>query len=624
MKRLRNILFLSPDTQVRDRTLHRIWVVLCLTGLGCCIGLLTLLMGATAYQKLPGLALFRSYLHHPLLLFLNLLLPVVLIWLFYFLSGRAWMAYLGSASPCFLIALVNYYKIRFRGDPLLGADLLLASEAGGMMEHYTFDITWVIAAAAVCLLTGLLFSIFLIPGAMKHKKCRIIGTLTCMAVILGSYFTLYTSPATYSKTANDELINPWSDVELFVSKGVLYPFLYSTRDMFPQPPAGYEEKSAKTLLESYQDADIPEEQKVDVVGVMLEAFCDLTDFPALTDHTAVQQVYAPWHRLEEQSVSGNLLTNIFAGGTVDSEWCFLSGYSQYDQFRSPTDSYVWYLRQQGYDALFHHPGYNWFYNRQNVNEYLGFQDSLFTENCFGSMVDPFTAVSNSDSILVDYLLEELDEERDAPLFSFSVTYQNHGPYSAEPSKEPKLTPDNTGWSEESCNILNSYLRGVEDTISNMARMLEELETREDPVVVVLFGDHKPWMGNADSVYTEMGANFDISTLDGFYNYYSTPYLIWANSAAKEVLGQRFSGQGGDFSPCFLMPKLFDLCGWEGSAFMQLSREMREVTPLLHTRSLFLADGTVTDMLNPEAEEFYSDYLCAQYYREKKVDPTAEK
>jgi hypothetical protein len=141
---------------------------------------------------------------------------------------------------------------------------------------------------------------------------------------------------------------------------------------------------------------------------------------------------------------------------------------------------------------------------------------------------------------------------------------------------------------------------------------------------VLFGDHKPWMGNANSVYTEIGANFDFSTLDGFRTYYTTPYLIWANPAAREVLDETFTGEGGDFSPCFLMPKLFDLCDWEGSAFMQLSREMREITPLLHARSLFLTDGILTDILSPETEAFYSDYLCAQYYREKKIDPTAEK
>lgn len=61
------------------------------------------------------------------------------------------------------------------------------------------------------------------------------------------------------------------------------------------------------------------------MGVMLEAFCDLTDFDALAGFDTVQEVYAPWHALEEQSLSGRLLTNIFAGGTVDTEWGFLTG-----------------------------------------------------------------------------------------------------------------------------------------------------------------------------------------------------------------------------------------------------------------------------------------------------------
>ena len=82
MKHLYNMIFLPPGTEERYQTAHRVWLGLCLTGLGCCIGLLTLLLGATACVKLPGGALFVSYLKHPLLLFLNLLFPVALVWLF--------------------------------------------------------------------------------------------------------------------------------------------------------------------------------------------------------------------------------------------------------------------------------------------------------------------------------------------------------------------------------------------------------------------------------------------------------------------------------------------------------------------------------------------------------------
>lgn len=68
------------------------------------------------------------------------------------------------------------------------------------------------------------------------------------------------------------------------------------------------------------------------------------------------RAYEPWHQLEEQSVTGNLLTNIFAGGTVDSEWGFLTGYTTHDDFRKPTDSYVWYFRSPGLPDHVQPPG----------------------------------------------------------------------------------------------------------------------------------------------------------------------------------------------------------------------------------------------------------------------------
>ena len=108
----------------------------------------------------------------------------------------------------------------------------------------------------------------------------------------------------------------------------------------------------------------------------------------------------------------------------------------------------------------------------------------------------------------------------------------------------------------------------------------------------------------------MGLTFDLGTLQGFYDYYATPYLIWANAAAKEILGDDFTGDGGDFSPCFLMPKVFDLCGWTGPAFMQLARQVREVTPLVHERGLYLYDGQITDAL-PRSSRTLSPASCGR-------------
>mgnify|MGYP001044370030 CR=1 FL=1 len=86
-------------------------------------------------------------------------------------------------------------------------------------------------------------------------------------------------------------------------------------------------------------------------------------------------------------------------------------------------------------------------------------------------------------------------------------------------------------------------------------------------------------------------------------------------AAKEVLGADFTGDGGDFSPCFLMTRLFDACGWAGPGYMQLSRAMRDISPLLHTNGLFLHDGVLTSVLSDTDRSFYRSWLAVQYYRE---------
>lgn len=152
-----------------------------------------------------------------------------------------------------------------------------------------------------------------------------------------AFVSLYLNPTVYDQTPTQAIRYAWSDVEVYLSKGGLYPFLHSFRDMLPTPPENYDKEEADSLLQQYEDQSIPEGQKVSVMGIMLEAFCDLTDFDALAGQEGVTQVYAPWHQLEAQSISGDLLTNIFAGGTVDSEWAFLTGYSTMMSFgRTPT------------------------------------------------------------------------------------------------------------------------------------------------------------------------------------------------------------------------------------------------------------------------------------------------
>ena len=92
-------------------------------------------------------------------------------------------------------------------------------------------------------------------------------------------------------------------------------------------------------------------------------------------------------------------------------------------------------------------------------------------------------------------------------------------------------------------------------------------------------DHKPWLGYSNSAYQELGVNLELSSEEGFYNYYATRYLLWANDAAKAALGRELTGEGPDVSSCFLMNLVFDQLGWTGDAWAQATTDIwREIPP----------------------------------------------
>ena len=586
-----------------------LWNGLLMLGAALALGLLCLMLAPAQY----GWELFYDYFAHPALVALNLLPPVVLMALLFGLTGRAWLAYALTALPVLALAAANAYKMFFRDDPVIAADLLLLGEAGNMAGKYQLFLFGKLAAALGCALVSALLLALLARGRpLGRFRAGIAGTALACAAALSP---LYASDQVYQDNANEEHINKWSVTQQYVSRGLLYPFLHSVKDAFPRPPEGYDQREAEGWLAQYEDAAIPEDKKVNLVGIMLEAF---TDFSQFEEIQFSQDVYAVWHALEQEGYSGSLLANIFAGGTVNTERAFLTGVGDgnYD-YRGDAPSYVRYLKGQGYRATGSHPSYNWFYNRQNVNAYLGFDSYRFTEDYFGPVygADP---VLNDDGFLPDLTRTVLEQlEQDAPLFSFSVTYQGHGPYGDRECwwGEPEDFFTNPGLDDASRYILSNYLGSVMATQRHLADMVDAFRASDEPIVLVVFGDHKPWLGNGNSVYHALGVTLDQDSREGFYNYWSTPYLIWANEAAKAAVGRDIAGEGPDISPCFLMNVLFEQLGWTGDAYMQAADQCRAQLPVIHSHGVRLtASGELTAQLPPEQAELARRLLCLSYCR----------
>ncbi|MGX8698689.1 MAG: sulfatase-like hydrolase/transferase, partial [bacterium] len=215
------------------------------------------------------------------------------------------------------------------------------------------------------------------------------------------------------------------------------------------------------------------------------------------------------------------------------------------------------------------------------------------------------------------VLTSLYQNRDksVPYFNFSITYQNHGAYRTDTTYEESFL-ERGSLSEASYNILNDYLHGIADTSNRMLTFLDSLRDDPEPVAVIFFGDHMPWMGDGNSVLHEAGINIDLATEEGFYNYYGTPYIIWANEAAKAVTGSDFVGEGERVSPGYLMNLLFREWGIEGGAWAQYNASLLDRMEIANTgSSIYRIDGALytAAMLEGDGKQMVSEHKIAEYY-----------
>lgn len=170
------------------------------------------------------------------------ILFVILILLI--IVNRLWIS-VGIASILVIVlSLINYFKLSFRDDPLLVEDLSLFFEMRNMTERYKIHISssmlmWI---AGMVVITFILWKIRKNIKINTKIKTRIILGIILMLSAVGwvKYFIL--NDAYYQKTENIALINRWGSTQQFISRGFIYPFLYSSKDAGMKKPDGYNKR----------------------------------------------------------------------------------------------------------------------------------------------------------------------------------------------------------------------------------------------------------------------------------------------------------------------------------------------------------------------------------------------
>lgn len=605
--------FPQKDWPCRKKAGFWLWNAALVTLFALLAGVMALRMAYGPYDSM----FFRTYFSVPGLLWRNLLPPVLLILLLWALLRRSWLAFLLGGLVTMGFPAAGYYVLLFRDDPLTPDLLKYLREAVTISATSGYDLTpsGPQLLALGLLVAGTIVLALLVRG--KPRRALLWVPLICLLLL---------EPAIrdadfYESSLDNTSVNQFSITESYIGRGFWYPFLHQLMGAQEVPPLELElpilsdeqteeeivpaEPTLEDLLAGYSDSDIPEETKIDLMIFQREAYADFSKYDIEGMDWSCYDLY---HALREESYYGTLVANVFSGGTIDTERCFLTG--MWDVSALPADrnlnSYVWYFKDQGYTVEGAHPCFNWFYDRLTVNPRLGFDRYLYSE-------DTFTALSNwtvaYDDILMPVVWDMYQEQTadGKPYFGFHVTYEGHGPYIEDYIDWAGANYSDAIFTGKLRSIFNNYLGILHDCDVHLTALVDKLRESERPIALVLYGDHKPWLGNEREVYDALGLSLDMSTEEGFYNYSTTEYLIWINPAAEAVLGRQIRGQGPTISPCYLMNVIFEQLGWEGTAYSKKMEEYRQVMPVITTTGRFVIDGELVTQVPEEhmemAEEF---------------------
>lgn len=614
--------------------------VLTAVALSGCITLLALWLQPNALRTI--LSVFRG---SPLLIVLNALPVGLLVVLFAFLFQNVfYSAALVNLVVCGL-SIANRIKIEVRDEPVFPRDLTLLKEVGSAMGSY--DIRFPVSAIAVvigsCILL-LVLGIFLrckpfFPNSAGRRwAVRLGGAAASLAILVGLIFTVYASKSLYDSFP---VSNAYYVPSVFNELGFPYCFTHHFTTYTVDKPAGF----VRSEAEDWDSGETVPGQKppVHVVMVMNEAFSDLTDDSAFT-YTAENDPLPNLHALrsDPNCISGHVVVPGFAGGTANTEFDVLTGMqtnalsaSTTSAFRAVNrnlDSLYRIFDADAYQTSFFHPGDSWFYNRENVYRFLGAEKIEFAE-------DMENLEYKGRWVTDDYMAGQIEQTFENAvsngkfLFNYTTTIQNHMSYTADKyGADSDYSPVQTSatLSDVAQTLLSVYIKGARDADTMLGRLRDYFSASSEPVVLVFWGDHLPYLGDNQLAYKELGMDLtpEENGSASFLRSYETPYVIWANDAAAQALDWEKSvtaaalPKDGTISACYLGATVLELTGRAAeSPWFQYLTDLRRELPVIQKETVMLSDQSIVraDALSADQTALIAKLRNWSYYKLKYKD-----
>ncbi len=447
------------------------------------------------------------------------LLQLMIAYLLYALSRRLWVFVVLQGLLMAVLYVGNAVKISFFGGPVMPDDVYALHSLLLILEGWRF----IAVAVPLAAMAGLLLFNF----TLRHWSAY----LACVILILFGTTLVY-KPSEILDPLDAHFGNSvWDQRSNYLYRGAtLYTLQESARyfaDADAIPDRDLAQAAAVQLLSDAPPKSAPTPfTPRNVHMVLLESFWD----PSTLKKAGYSQIpFAPeFRKLWKRAGYSHAMSPVFGGYTANAEFEILCGFPVIKdsvkferRLLNDVPCLPHLLAGLGYRTLVSHPNVPVFWNRINAYRRMGFQ-TYWSEKDF--VLDDMNREFLADVSLYRQVLAKIAAPLAArqPLLDYIVTYFGHWNYPLSDSRPNKITSTST------VEEVSTYANTVYYKSRELMDFIKQLQASDPDSLIVVFGDHLPFMGENFAGYVDSGvlaSQRSDFTPEMFKFYVSTPMLI---------------------------------------------------------------------------------------------------
>jgi phosphoglycerol transferase MdoB-like AlkP superfamily enzyme len=531
----------------------------------------------------------------PFLFSLNLFTLMAISGILLILTKRiVWVTIIVSFLTV-ILSFINIGKFALRNVPLLYDDIFLLKEVLILLPEIFNLKTILMIGFGVLVAIGLgfaLFKFFKKSTLQKHRLAAITLSLISIGVLsIGQ--NINAADIDISKTGFIYSLSNNTREQVILNEEQLE----TAGNLYDQYVAEYNSRTHEKTLE----------KQPNVIVIQSEAFWDINKLGVKFNKNPIPNFEA----LRKESRYGELYVPVVGGGTSNTEYEILTGmtlknysndwYMVYpNEINKPMVSLASIFKNQGYTTTGIHPYQSWYYNRTAVYEHLGFD----TFKTIEYMNDPeIIGAYMSDRYTTDLIIDAI-ETTETPLFNFTVTMQNHGPYGNHRFSSDQFDIDiKTKLTDSTRYFLANYVQGLYMADIQLERLVNYLRESEEPTILVFYGDHLPMLGEDYQTYREVDyvGDEDNYLLQNDLRMMAVPYLIWSNfdDTSEELPTMNAS---------FITSLILEEAQVEMPDYLKVLAIAREKMPLYFREFGYDSNGTKVEKDSPQFMNIKSLYV----------------